>query len=114
MSLNYLVFFLKIRPSPPSEPRRGRRTVGDPVLGMFVTGVSAPFIVRVGRGVSQLFCPVRVVGVVYVVGVIVARGVILGSWVGDAVGVGVEVPLERMPENAIFELGKNRVNSPSL
>jgi len=108
-----LVFFLKTRPSAPSEPSSGRRAVGDPVFGMFVTGIEGGLVVRVGRGVIQVFWVGRVVGVALAGGAIVARGVLSGFWVGNAVGVGVVVPLERMPENAIFEFGKKRVKSPS-
>ena len=50
-----LVFFLKTRPSAPSEPSRGRKAVGDPVFGMFVTGAEGGLVARVGNGVIQVF-----------------------------------------------------------
>lgn len=45
-------------------------------------------------------------------GVAVAFGLFSGSFDGVGVGVGVVVLPERMPENEIFEFGKNRVKSP--
>jgi len=79
---------------------------------MFVTGIEEGLVVRVGRGVIQVFWVGRVVGVMIAAGVAVVFGLFSGSFVGVGVGVGVVVLPERMPENEIFEFGKNRVKSP--
>lgn len=79
---------------------------------MFVTGAEGGLVARVGNGVIQVFWVGRVVGVMIAAGVAVAFGLFSGSFDGVGVGVGVVVLPERMPENEIFEFGKNRVKSP--
>lgn len=81
---------------------------------MFVTGAEGGLVARVGNGVIQVFWVGRVVGVMIAAGVAVAFGLFSGSFdgVGVGVGVGVVVLPERIPENEIFEFGKNRVKSP--
>ena len=79
---------------------------------MFVTGAEGGLVARVGNGVIQGFWAGRVVGVMIAAGVAVAFGLFSGSFDGVGVGVGAVVLPERMPENEIFEFGKNRVKSP--
>ena len=75
-------------------------------------GAEGGLVVRVGNGVIQGFWAGRVVGVMIAGGVTVAFGLFSGPFDGVGVGVGVVVLPERMPENEIFEFGKNRVKSP--